>query len=228
MTQALRGSGNFLWLGHGKPTFIYPNLNDEGTKLTAKEIGLALNNDPGIQVNIGTNLYAYYVQRPYKLVFLFACRAYSREFADAFGIADFTPARTPLNGPPSPVVNPLTNETEYDRYLGAGRSTSTVQDYTDMKKIPQAYVGWPVNINAPDNKDEVNYETGNLVGWVARWQIGKTISECMNSLASAEAARLTSSSRRDLMGGLPPDQIEGILKWELSGCRDLKITDRNP
>ena len=228
LTQALRGSGNFLWLGHGKPTFIYPNLNDEGTKLTAKEIGLALNNDPGIQVNIGTNLYAYYVQRPYKLVFLFACRAYSREFADAFGIADFTPARTPLNGPPSPVVNPLTNETEYDRYLGAGRSTSTVQDYTDMKKIPQAYVGWPVNINAPDNKDEVNYETGNLVGWVARWQIGKTISECMNSLASAEAARLTSSSRRDLMGGLPPDQIEGILKWELSGCRDLKITDRNP
>ncbi len=228
LIQALRGSGNFLWVGHGKPTFIYPDLYDESIKLTAKEIGFALNNDPGMQVYVGTNLYAQYVRMPYKLVVLFACQAYSQEFADAFGIADFTQARTPLTGPPSTFVNPLTGTTAYGEYLGAGRSTYTVEQYANTNKIPQAYVGWPVNINAPNDKDEVDFEMGNQAQWVSLWQNGNTISFCMDWLASQEAARLTSSTRRDLMGGLPPDKMEGILKWELSGCKDLKITNRNP
>ena len=229
LIQALRSSGNFLWVGHGKPTFIYPNLNDESTKLTATEIGLALNNSPGIQVFAGTNLFAQYVQRPYKLVVLFACQAYSPAFADAFGIAEFYPRRTPLGAPPSTYVNPLTGKTEYEEYVGAGRSTNTVNQYIQAGKIPQAYVGWSVNINAPNDKDEVDYEMDDFGKWVSLWQDSdNTITRCMNIFASLEAAKLASSTRRDLMGGLPPDKIEGVLKWELSGCWNLTIKERYP
>ena len=215
LMQALQSSGNFFWVGHAKPSFIYPNLNDESLKLTAKEIGQVLNNLPKT-ISHGTN----YILKPYKLVILFACQAYSGDFADAFGIVDYTPPRVPLSGPPNPII--------YDQYLNEGRATNTVDEYLASGKVPQAYVGWPCNINAPGNKDEVNLEQANIFSMFAKWQDDSpehfTISQCMNSLAYDEAHTLTVFDPSKLA----PDKIEGIRKWCLSGCKDLRITNRYP
>jgi hypothetical protein len=212
LTQALRDSGNFFWVGHGNPSYITPNpsaILPDNPKLTAGEIGLALDN-PTTLLNGNS-----YVVTPYKLVILFACDAYSWNFANAFGIADFTRARTPASS----------DQTYNPYYLPKGRSMNTVQNYKDLGKIPQAYVGWPCNVNMPNDTDEVDYEQGNFWNMFYAWQDDTiepqlTISQCVQALADWESAKLT--------GNLDPDGIEGVEKWELSGCYDLRITDKYP
>lgn len=218
---SLRDSGNFFWLGHGDPKYIFPYPSTVGSpspRLTAQEIGDALGN-PTRPIN-GTN----YIVSPYKLVILFACEAYSKSFADAFGIVDFTSARTPASSP----VLPGTGMGQSGPYLSEGRSMNTVANVILHKGIPQAYVGWPCNVNAPDNVSDVDSEQADVVDMFSLWETGDpnasdTITDCMNLLSREEAVYLPTLTK-----DLAQDGIENIKKWELSGCFDLRVTDRYP
>jgi len=212
LLNALQDSGNFFYVGHGSPKELSPNeesLFSYPPVISATDIANALEN---LVINNG-NLY---ITKPYKLVVLFACRAYSFDFASAFGILNFETPRTPLNYTPLFKAN---------QYLDTGRSQDTVFSYNSKGMIPQAYVGWPVGVNRPGTATEVASEQNNIFRTFNLWQDNSqdttaTIYDCINYLAESEAILLTAN--------LEPDGYLGVQLWELSGCRDLRITDRWP
>jgi hypothetical protein len=210
LLNALYDSGNFFWVGHGCPNHITPNpgVFYDSPELTAKEISQKLGN-PQTLLNGNS-----YVMRPYKLVVLFGCNAYSSDFATAFGIADFMSARPAATS--DQTFNPY--------YLPGGRSTSTVESYGNQGKCAQAYVGWPCGVNRPTTIGTLDQEVSNFIDTFALWQSDTqphyTITQCINLLAGLEAGNLPTVT--------DPDGIVGVLKWELSGCYDLRITDRWP
>jgi hypothetical protein len=227
LLAALKSSGNFLWSGHGNVNVI-STMQSGGVKIKANEVAKYLGNP--VKRNEGTlggqRVNVEY-RTTYKLVILAACYAYSLEWANAFGIADFTKPRKPENMPITPPLPPTLEE-----YLSSGRSTDTVEDYGRRNKIPQAFVGWPVYFWTScaavfDNKgtqadiqiDEIAYDA-----LFSRWQDGgDTISECINKFG-----QMSSAIQMPPGDALARDHILDNLKWELSGCFDLTTFDRNP
>ena len=194
--SALNDSGNVFWSGHGSSTAIFPSPGLLGPKLKASEIGSALGNPTVI---LGSN----YVYKPYKLVILLCCNGYSKSFADAFGIANYTNSRAIPGGS-----------------LEDGRSTDTVEIYTTLGKIPQAYVGWPCNeFGVSADPNSVTEEEIHLGNFFQAWQSGATITECMEQFGDAMAIDFPTAEGN----GIPNDR-----KWELSGCADLTTQNRNP
>ncbi len=205
---ALQNSGNFFWLGHGNPKQVGPRRDDSETPaLTAGEIAVTLDNV--------TRTNGYKVNNPFKLVVLVGCNAYSKDLADAFGIDTYTSPR-----PNGYAIFPLSDE---NSYLAAGRSTNSVDYYNSQLKSSQAFVGWPVTYygitDDSTGLDDATWEEASIALLFSKWQQGKTITECMLNFSAREATRFH-------QGGDEGLGIANDLKWELSGCWDLKTIHR--
>jgi hypothetical protein len=214
LVGALKGSANFFYLGHGSPTKLMPNF-DSGIELDADEIAKALGNPPYGDAKIGN---------PYKLVILVGCNAYSKAFADAFGIVDYTNARPTI---------PLGDFFALNAYLSQGRSKYSVQDYLDKGKYPQAFVAWPCqyagfsmgNFSDGDSITDANSESSDLGTLFDDWQNGFPIDQCMTIFSNGECGHFSYIDPVILKAGLA---VQEDSEWELSGCHDLRTTDRNP
>jgi hypothetical protein len=222
LLEALKNSGNFLWSGHGNKDVLGTDISG-GAIIKAKEVAKYLGN-PTILPRPSQLQDVTRYKTPYKLVILFACYAYSPEWADAFGIANFTPPRVPLGVPPMPNLPPT-----LDQYLAQGRATETVVDYKNRGKIPQAFVAWPVTswsscavvVDVISAIPDIRIEEQAWYALFSMWQDdGKTISECMQAFGQL--------SSRIQTGSLATDGVLDNLKWELSGCSDLRTFDRDP
>jgi len=215
LKQALGSSANFFWRGHGSQY----GIDTSSLVVKATDIAGWLGNPAK------TKSGALEWQKPYSLVILFCCSAYSQANASAFGITDFTDPRTPMSVNADLYVPPDINGVfGRDGYLDSGRSKSTVLDYIKQGKTPQAFVGWPVGLDRAQNASEVNKENTAISDHLFfQWQNTKpsthyTIYEVMwefsGNLPQYSDARVEA------------DAVACTAKWELSGCRDLRVTDR--
>jgi hypothetical protein len=214
---ALAQGANLFWAGHGGPAAILasPGAN-KNASLTAGEIAKLLGN-PSVVDGATT------IANPYKCVILFCCEAYSKEMADAFGIADYTVPRvvktTPISG--TPIVIGGVSINAQTTYLEQGRSTDSTSDYNNLGKIPQVFVAWPgvfQSFGPKFNTVKLQNEQFNIANILSMWQQGYPIDACINDFGTAEAVLFPFDSEGNT---IPDDQ-----KWELSGCHDLTTKDR--
>jgi hypothetical protein len=214
LLQALVDSGNFFWAGHGSQTSISTGRGSP-KKLKASDIVDALGNPV-----TAPNGWQFY-NKPYKLVILWACSAYSRNFADAFGIAEYTPPRSVIHsqfyGDPS-------------EYLDGGRSKSNVITYLNGGKIPQAFVAWPCFTYGAGNPvlggkaDAAIKECQAMTELFMNWETDdpSSIYSIYNCMTWFGVRMIVDTFNKDDEGnGIPNNE-----KWELSGCYDLRVTDR--
>jgi hypothetical protein len=148
---SILGQGdNFFWLGHGSTETLggmTPGMY--WNSIFANQVARKLHN----------NIRASNPRHLYRLVFLYSCGSYSKDWAEAFGIRPFTTTPAGQTAPISPW--------KMDDYIAVGRE-------------PRAFVGWWRSPVHPVNSDSWASFMMSFADFFDHWMAGYPLDSCLS------------------------------------------------
>ena len=156
LTNALVGSGNFFWFGHGTDSGTIAG-NPETSYLDSSDIRTLLKNKNTESDYMEYSMKPELNEGPYKLTILNSCYSYEKFMATAFGV-DFIKSGT----------------------------IRTAQDYKDCARQPRAFVGWEKGILVPteywlSGYYMSSYYQSALSSFWRNWMQGEALDVCLNA-----------------------------------------------